>query len=316
MCDVAPHKLRIQLAPLQGFTEAPFRNALEECFGGVDVFYTPFIRIEHGEVRKRSLRDALPEVNKVSCIVPQIIASTYDEAQILINALSEQGHQRVDINMGCPFPALALRGKGSGILSQPDKVAEVLRVVRENPSIRFSVKMRLGYEQPDECLALLPILNDIDLVQVAVHARVGKQQYKGVCNLQAFVEFAEGCRHPLYYNGDVCTLQDIERLHAQFPFIEGVMMGRGLLAHPWVAYEYASGIPLLDGKRKECMRTFHAHLFDYYAQHLEGGETQLLQKMKTFWEYLMPETDRKLLKRIHKTHCIADYTAAVHQIFL
>ena len=43
--------MKIYSAPLQGFTEAVWRNIHSEIFGGIDGYYTPFLRYEHGEIR-------------------------------------------------------------------------------------------------------------------------------------------------------------------------------------------------------------------------------------------------------------------------
>ena len=92
------------------------------------------------------------------------------------------------------------------------------------------------------------------------------------------------------------------------------MLGRGLLASPWMAAEYRAGKAWDEAERYARMRLFHAGLFDHYAQTLEGGEKQLLMKMKTFWEYLLPDADRKLHKKIHKAQKTADYTDAVFHL--
>ena len=99
------------------------------------------------------------------------------------------------------------------------------------------------------------------------------------------------------------------------PFFEGVMMGRGLLAAPWVATEYREGVAWSMERKMSSLRALHADLLDHYARTLEGGEKQLLTKMKAFWEYLLPNADRKLLKAIHKSTNLHKYTQAVHAFF-
>ncbi len=305
---------QLQMAPIQGCTEAGYRNLFAQYFGGVDAYFTPFLRVEHGEVRRRNLRDIEPETNATPCLIPQLLASTKAEASQLLTEILKRGYTKVDINLGCPFPMLAKHHKGSGLLPYPDEVAQLLQLVEEYPEVSFSVKMRLGYERPDECLALLPTLNALPLRQIAVHARVGAQQYKGICNRTAFKDFAEECKHPLIYNGDLCKVDDIDAVRAECPGLAGVMLGRGLLAHPWLAAEYRSGETYSLERGKELLRRFHTELLSYYEQRLEGGEKQLLQKMKEQWTYLLPEADRKLHKQIHKAQTIAAYTQAVHRI--
>lgn len=306
--------MKIYMAPLQGITEAPFRNLFARCFGGVDEYYTPFVRWEYGAVRKKDLRDLNPEHNTVDTLIPQLIAGSSEEAEKIIPVILQFGYRRIDLNMGCAFPTLAKKGKGCGLMPHPEKVRELLTVTARHPEVDFSVKMRLGYENAQECLELLPLLNDTPLSRIVVHARVGLQQYKGDCDREAFARFADGCRHALVYNGDLSSVEDIMEVQRAFPGLEGVMIGRGLLAQPWMAAEYADGQTWSQADRMQAMRRFHSDLFSHYEQALEGGEKQLLMKMKGFWEYMLPDGDRKMRKKIHKAQKTTDYTNAVFQL--
>ena len=103
--------MKLYAAPLQGFTEAPWRNFHEEVFGGIDAYYTPFVRIERGGFRNRDVRDIAPENNTVSHVVPQFIASTPVELERLAALFTEKGYKEADFNMGCPFPLVARKHK-------------------------------------------------------------------------------------------------------------------------------------------------------------------------------------------------------------
>ena len=305
----------IHFAPVQGYTDSIYRNLHHSMFKGIDAYYTPFIRLEKGhEFRPRDLRDCDPSVNTVERLIPQVLGGEPEELRLALTMLREKGFQQADINLGCPFPMIARKGKGAGLLPFPEKVGDVLRVVERHPDVSFSVKMRLGYEEPDECLGVLPVLNVAKLACVTVHARTGRQQYKGECDRDAFRRFADACGHPVVYNGDIATPEDCERLAGCMPELHGVMIGRGLLATPWLAAEYRAGKTWGGAERYARMRLFHADLFDHYAQTLEGGEKQLLMKMKAFWEYLLPDAGRKLHKKIHKAQKTADYTDAVSRL--
>lgn len=307
--------LPIHFAPLQGYTEAFYRNAHAACFGGVDTYRTPFVRTEKGHFRPKDLREVDPAINKVPHLVPQLLAPTREKAEAILALFIEKGYQEVDINLGCPFPLLAKRHNGSGLLPYPEEVRGLLSLTTAYPDIRFSVKMRLGWEQPDECLRLAPIINELPLQQVTLHPRLGKQQYKGEVDLQAFAAFREACRHPLVYNGDIHSVEDIHRIQEQFPGLDGIMIGRGLLARPSLALEYKEDRRLTDDELKAKLKLMHTAVYEQYAARLEGGDTQLLNKMKAFWEYLAPDTDRKRLKAIHKSTSLSKYHQAVLAFF-
>ena len=307
--------LPIHFAPLQGYTDVIYRNAHAACFGGIDTYYTPFVRLEKGSFRHRDIRGIEPGNNQVSHLIPQLIAPSTEKAEKILSLFIEKGYKEADINMGCPFPILAKRHNGSGILPYPEEVKELLNLVLKYPEISFSIKMRLGWENPDECLHLAPIINDLPLRQVTMHPRLGKQQYKGEVNLEGFSAFQEVCKHPLIYNGDIHSLEDIQRIQKQFPALAGIMIGRGLLANPALALEYKENRILTADEMREKFHSMHTSVYTQYAEQLERGDEQLLNKMKTFWEYLTPQADRKLLKAIHKSGSLNKYNQAILAFF-
>ena len=307
--------LPIHFAPLQGYTEAIYRNAHDAFFGGVDTYYTPFVRLEKDGFRNKDVREIAPESNQVPHLVPQLIATSIEKAETILSLFIEKGYKEADINLGCPFPLLAKRHNGSGILPYPDEVKTLLGLTLKYPQISFSVKMRLGWENPDECLQLAPILNDLPLRHITMHPRLGKQQYKGEVDLKAFEAFQGVCKHPLIYNGDINSVEDIHHIQEQFPGLAGMMIGRGLLANPALAWEYQQNRTLEFDEMKEKIQSMHTYVYEEYIEQLKGGDLQILNKMKAFWEYLLPNADRKLLKAIHKSTNLHKYTQAVHAFF-
>lgn len=306
--------LLIHFAPLQGFTEAPYRRIHQQVCGGIDTYYTPFIRLEHGQIRKKDLREALPEQNEGVHVVPQVIAGNGAEFVILAEKLIELGHQEIDINMGCPFPLQTRLGRGSGILQHPDKVAEILHEAKRlhtEKGVTFSVKMRLGQESADEIMALLPALNETPLKHIALHPRIGRNQYKGELDMKAFKAVYEQCSVPLVFNGMLTTVAEMQQIEQEFPKLAGLMIGRGLLARPTLAQEYASGNQLSDEAVRRTVLEMHKQLMAHYSQAIEGGEAQLVQKMQSFWEYLEPVFGHKVVKKILKAGNLRNYREAV-----
>ena len=299
--------ITIYSAPLQGFTEAAWRNAHARVFGGVAAYYTPFVRLEKGVVRNKDRREVSQAANSVEHLVPQLIASERDEFIQLVHFLQSEGYKEVDVNMGCPFPMLAKRGKGSGILSHPDQVAVLLEAMTEFPEVDFSVKMRLGYECADEWRELLPLFNTSCVRQLTLHPRLGKQQYKGAVDMSSFSNFYALCELPLVYNGDLNSLSQIQEIIFQYPRLKGVMLGRGLLADPSLALAVQIGNSLDEAARNAKVLEMHQFMFDAYTQQIEGGDAQLLQKMKTMWEYLLPDLEKKARKAILKSTRLEQY---------
>ena len=196
----------IHFAPLQGYTDSVYREAHTRVFGGVDTYYTPFVRIEKGGFRNKDLKDIACDRNRQVHVVPQLIASTPDEFRSIVRLFQENGYREADINLGCPFPMQVRAHRGSGLLRYKEEAESLLRTIEEFPDISFSVKMRLGWECADESFVLLSLLNKLPLKHITLHPRLGIQQYKGAIDWDGFSRFYEECKLPLYYNGDLVGL--------------------------------------------------------------------------------------------------------------
>lgn len=294
----------IHLAPLQGLTDVVYRRLFNHYYGGIDYYYTPFIRIERGEIRQRDLREL--DADELPNLVPQILPANADELHTLTNAITERGYNRIDINMGCPFPPIAAHGKGCVLFNYPDRIRNILGAAAEITNVEFSMKIRLGFTSCDQWTDVIDDINNMPLRHITVHARYGKQQYKGECDKEAFAAFAKACKHKVIYNGDLCSVTDVENICQQFPTIAGVMIGRGILADPTLPLQLRNmQLPTLDAFRR-----FHSEMTDAHIQHM-SGDKQVLGKMKSYWEYLFPNANKRLHKNIQKANKVDAYMSAV-----
>lgn len=306
--------LPVHFAPLQGYTDQVYRRVHAKVFGGIDTYYTPFIRFEKEGFRSKDLKDIEPEENVAIPVVPQLIAATPDEFRSIATLFIEKGYRRADINLGCPFPMQVRLHRGAGMLPYSDEIACLLDTIYEFPQLAFSLKMRLGWDCKTDAFRLLPLLKEYPLTHITLHPRIGTQQYKGDVDSDCFSLFYETCPVPLFYNGDLYSLIDFHSMTERFPRLAGLMSGRGLLAKPWLAMEYSSGHPLSAGEVKERLREFHRLLQDGYSIRLEGGEHQVLSKMKTIWDYLLPDAEKKLRKKVVKSSSLQVYNRAVSDL--
>ena len=256
--------------------------------------------------------DILPEHNEGVPLIPQIIASDADEFDKLCDIIQETGYHRIDLNMGCPAPMQTKLARGSAILSSPELVEEIANRMKKRSDLRFSVKMRLGWKEPDEWRQILPILHDIPLEHITLHPRIGIQQYKGEVNMEMFKMFYETCHHPLIYNGDIQTLDDLARMEEEFPRLTGIMMGRGLLANPVLSAEYASGTAWPWAKRRDTVLRMHDEWLQFCREKYVS-DSQVLLQVKPFWEYQNAWIGKKVYKHLMKSGSFRNYMAAVHE---
>lgn len=305
--------LPIHFAPLQGHTDDVYRRTHHRLIGGVERYYTPFMRVEAGDVRSKDSRDVNPKNNIDIPVTPQIIFKDLGEFLFLVEKLEALGYREIDLNMGCPFPLQARHGRGSGILAHPDMVAAVADAIKSHPQLAFSVKMRLGWNNAEEWKSILEILNDTPLTHIALHPRTGVQGYKGSIDYDSFEQFYSVCRHPMIYNGELTTLPELHHMEERYPQLAGLMIGRGLLARPSLAREYAEGVEWNHEQHINTLRVLHEELKMQYVN-IVKSESQLHGKLRTFWEYTEPIIGHKPYKKIMKSGNLRNYMNAIEEL--
>lgn len=299
----------IYFAPLQGFTDYVYRDAHARYFGGVEEYFTPFVRLDGGEVRNKDIFDlAKSRRGGASITVPQIIANGGEEADALIRLVAKEGFDCCDINFGCPYPQQTSKFRGAGILAHADKILEVMKSVAACPELKFSVKMRLGNADKNEVLSIIDIINDAPLSYVTIHPRIGRQMYSGDLDMEMFAEVKSRLRHPVVFNGDIRTAGQIVDVVNNYGDLQAVMIGRGLLANPFLAESYAKGADVFE--RDRYMAFLETLMQGYLAQY-DNSEYMALDKVKTFWDYPLPGVDKKRVKSIQKSRSLAEFMSLV-----
>lgn len=294
---------RLYMAPLRGITDHLFRTLFTDHFGGFDLAIAPFISSKRDKVIKpKYIRDVLPENNPRLPVIPQILSKSASEFAFLSNHLHDLGYKTVNWNLGCPFPIVTKKMRGSGMLPHTEKIREFLDRAIPELTGSMSIKIRLGWRSADDIFKLIPILNAYPIQELIIHPRTGIQGYDGHVDLDAFETCLNLVIHPVVYNGDIRTLEDFERLSQLFPGVCRWMLGRGCLADPFLARTIKSPQEPIPDKIQK-MKTFHNALFEAYSD-LSDGPSHVLNKMKGFWRYfsLLFIDSRKPVKKILKSH--------------
>jgi len=304
-------------SPLQGFTDYRFRNTFHKYFGGIDTFYAPYIRLNGKMVIKPAFdRDIALKNNSTLEVIPQIMTSDADEFIFVAKYVQEVGYKELNWNLGCPYPMVTNRGMGSGLICDPQKIGHILERVHAETDIIVSMKMRMGYEHSGEIIDAFPILNKYPLKNIAIHARIGKQLYVGGVDLESFQRCLDHTDHKIYYNGDITTVARYEEMVDRFPTIDHWMIGRGILADPFLPSMIKKGTSEYPEDRIETFIRFHDILFNEYEQKLSGAK-QVIMKMLSFWRYFATpfSNPEKIVKKVKKTKTIEAYDKAVEEIF-
>ncbi len=306
-----PH---LTLAPMRGLTTRHYRKAFTRNFQGLDAEMAPFIPTVNTEkIAPKLLRDILPENNSGHPLTPQLIGNNAAAFVTLAKALHDLGYKTVNWNLGCPHKPVRKKQRGSGLLPHPERIETILETICNESPITISVKIRLGVSDKSELMALIPILNRYPLREIIIHPRTAEQMYDGKPDLGAFALARQNLNHPVCYNGDITDLAFFQTLDKCFPTLGRFMIGRGLLANPFLCETIKSGNPKTENAIQR-LETFHNDVLANY-QTVIDGDIPMLGKMKEFWSYPSKNLSngRKFFKKLKKATRITTYQHIVKE---
>ena len=330
--------MKLYFAPMEGITGYVFRNAYAACYGGIDVFFTPFLsnpvlnQIESGDV--------LPDHNSGLRVVPQILTNKPVTFRRIADTLEEYGYPEVNLNLGCPSGTVVAKNRGCGALREPKELNSLLDGIFQMSPLPVSVKCRIGLSSEAEWEDILEVLLRYPLKELIIHPRLQKEFYQGEIHMDAFRTAYERCLPagiPLVYNGDIRTKEDYHTLKESYPELAGVMLGRGLLWNPRLAEEIRTTedetamerlkdteteeskdtgkSATLSRDDREVLRHFLDLLCEGYRQEM-SREGPALAKLKELWSYLQVYIGRspKEMRPLWKTKTLAEYRDVVNML--
>lgn len=305
--------MNLYVAPLEGITTYTYRNTHHELFGGADAYFAPFINPSDQEkVSKKGVRDILPEKNGETPLKIQVLTNSAESFLKFEKKVQAIGYKEINLNVGCPAQTVVKKGRGAGFLQDPDGMDRFFDEVFSKTEAEITVKTRIGYESADEMESLLQIYNRYPIKTLIVHPRTRQDFYGGVPDMEMFRMVYKESKHPIVYNGDVYTKEDFEKIKAEFPRLDGVMMGRGILKNLALLREIQGGAPLKDDE----LLAFSEELSKRYMEVLRS-ETFTLYKLKEIWVYILqnyPE-EKKIAKTIKKAKTIEEFMTATKMLF-
>lgn len=299
--------MRYYFAPMEGITDSIYRQTHHKYYPGLDRYYMPFLSptihrtLTHKEDRELPMADSVP-----FCAVPQILTKVAEDFLWAAGICRDRGYEEVNLNLGCPSGTVVSKGKGSGMLRDIDGLDRFLEEIFAASPLPISVKTRLGLENGEEFSRLLDIFNRYPIQELTVHPRVRKQFYDGSVDMEMFRYAVASSRNSLCYNGDLTSLQQIETFRQEFPGIEAVMIGRGLIADPG----------MLSPGTVATLEAFHNELLERYLEAF-GGSRNAMFRLKENWHFLITqfEGSEKLWKQLRKTTDLGEFRAITTQIF-
>ncbi len=306
-------EIKLSFAPMEGVTGPIFRRVHSKMFGGVDLYYSPFLQANKNHCFKhREEREYLPFDSK---LVPQVMASNPQDFVWAARMLRETGYREVNLNLGCPAATIVTKKKGAGLLRDLDALDRYLDEIFECGDLpAVSVKTRTGFETSDNAAALGRIYAKYPFCEVVIHPRAREQYYNGTADTGAFLRMREQLDCPVCYNGDIRSPEDFRRIQKELDGVKHFMIGRGLLADPALALKIKGASGRWD------KRSVHEYLTVLWEEYMKefSGERDVLFKMKELWYYLewqYPDAQKEI-GAIRKCKSAAEYKRLIAQLLL
>lgn len=295
-------------APMEGITDSVFRRVHHKYFPGITRYYMPFISpTVHRSLTPREAREVPPADSVAFSAVPQLLTKVPEDFLWAAGQCRELGYSEVNLNLGCPSGTVTAKGKGSGMLRDPDGLDAFLESIFRDAPLPISVKTRLGFDSPEEFPRLLEIFNRYPIKELTLHPRVRKAFYSGNVDMDAFRYCLENSTAPVCYNGNLNTIAQIEAFSKAFPQVQSVMIGRGLVGDPGMLVPGGTTVDALEGFIEELAQEYCV---------VFGSERNAMFRLKENWRHLLCrfEGSEKLGKRLRKTTDIREYRAIVREI--
>lgn len=317
--------MKLYFAPLEGVTDANFRNIHARVFPDArpDKYFAPFLALNQDLTLHERDRKALAKENNPGItVVPQIMTNNTELFLAGARELYALGYDEVNLNLGCPSGTVVGKKRGAGFLTELDALDRFFDTVFSaslfHADMKLSVKTRLGMFSPDEYEDILAIYNRYPICELTLHPRVRKEMYKGEVHTDMTVYTQEHSALPLCANGDLFTVGDVNALLQVLPKRpHALMLGRGAVSNPYLFAEvraHLAGetvVPLT----RDRLAAFTDALYDDVKERL-SGERHMLFRLKELWAYwivLFVDAEH-YRKRLRKADTLSEFCSVTETL--
>ena len=308
----------LMLAPMQGLTNRALRSLFIEWVRP-DVVFTEFMRVNPVAAVRRLSAGDLAEMSAAEGGVPLVVQLIGHGKDALVSAaLAAQaaGAVHLNLNLGCPFGRMTTGLTGGGMLRRPGELAEIIPALRQAITGTFSVKLRSGYDDPEQVFTLLPLFESASVDFLVLHPRTVVQEYTGSADHAVTSAVVRQTRLPVIANGDIRTAADGVRVLRETG-AAGLMLGRGAIADP-LLFERLRCRAATEPDRDERAATLQRYLRNLLSRYDElfCGEAQVLGKIKAIVTTMDDPAFEKIRKRLKKSNTIKSFTCILDEIGL
>lgn len=222
----------LALAPMQDVTDLGFWRLMTE-YGGADLYFTEYFRVHPTSRLEKPILRSITQNPTGRPAIAQMIGNDIPALVRTAKELQQHDVAAIDLNLGCPAPVVYRKCAGGGLLRDPQRVDAILGALRAAVTTKFTVKTRIGFDDPAVFDELLPIFAKHDLDLLTVHARTVKEMYRSEVHYDYIARAVDAVPCPVLANGNVYSPENAEEILGQTR-AAGLMIGRGAIRNPWL----------------------------------------------------------------------------------
>src|ERR1700704_4687594 len=266
---IKPFKIRdieinppLVLSPMAGVTDVSFRRLLKRR-GGIGLTVSEFISVEGLTRNNPKSRRQMRFYENERPVAVQVFGGQAERMRMAAEMAEEVGADILDVNCGCPAPKVVKHGGGSGLLKDHERLEAILTEIKKAITIPMTVKIRAGfYDHTINAVDTAKLAEACGAEHIALHGRTKEQGYRGLANWDLVRQIKEVVKVPVSGSGDVTTIDSaFERFNETS--CDGVLIGRGAMANPWIFRQIEDAIygreifqPTLADKRNLLLEYF------------------------------------------------------------
>lgn len=273
------------LAPMQDVTDLAFWRLMTR-YGGADLYCTEYFRIHSDSRLDRHILASITENPTGRPVVAQMMGNDIPGLVRAAKELQQHPIAAVDLNLGCPVPVVYRKCAGGGLLREPARIDAILGALREAVTIPFTVKTRIGFDDPAVFEELLPIFAKHSLDLLTVHGRTVKEMYRSEVHYDYIARAVNFLPCPVVANGNVSSPNKAAEV-LTITGACGLMIGRAAIRNPWIfeqIRQHRRGEPIASPRGRDVLAYIHALYEAVCAPDVR--EVSQVQKMKKYLNYI------------------------------
>jgi tRNA-dihydrouridine synthase len=314
---LAPGCLPSALAPMQDVTDLGFMRLLGKL-GAPDYFFTEYFRVHSHSTLESHILDSILHHGTGRPVFAQLIGEDLHHLERTARELQNYPVAGVDLNMGCPAPKVYRKNVGGGLLREPAKVDRIFATLRATCAGRFTVKMRIGFEDDRHYMEILDLVDAHNVDVLSIHGRTVRQMYRGEVDYERIRMAVGKVGCPVFANGNITSADKAHEVREQTG-CHGVMIGRSAIRNPWI-FRQIRDRGLGNPQFQPTLRDVREYVDDLWQMNAIPGlpDRSRLNRMKKFLNFVGQgvDPDGAFLHEMRRARLVEDFFAVCDHYLL